>query len=215
MRTRDIPPAGRSRIERPVVTERPLPAYIPDRDLTYYREGVRWNFSSGHVLVDGHDVNRLISGGSDIGLWLGLAEGLNEYRKRVSSAARSADQFTRFEAVIEALLGRILGRMKKVYDQKRSGISWSLQDGQRSRNGIKIRSCLALYRIRKTEKARRFLKGLKGRLGILLENRNESPDDERIRDLLEDLYREVEEELSSSEAPRAARRLLPGRTGRS
>ncbi len=214
MRPRDVSPSGR--VERPPITERQAPPYVPDRNLTVFREGLRWSFNEGKVCVDGRDVSRLISDKpGDIGYWMGLAEGLHEYRKRISQAAREIDQFTRFEAVIEALMGKILARLKKVYDQKLSGISWSLQNGQLILNGINIRSFLALYRIRKTDKAKKFLRGLKTRMAVLLENRRESPDNERIREILEDLFREIEEELGpdkGEEAARSSRRLFPART---
>jgi hypothetical protein len=209
--------SSKGRIERPPVTERPIPPYVPDRDLTVYREGIRWTFSDGKIRLDGHDVNRLMNENpQDVAYWMGVAEGLNEYRKRIAAAARSVDQFARFEAVIEALLGKILGRLKKIYDQKMSGLSWTLENGQLILNGINIRSFLALYRLRKTDKARKFLRGLRGKLSVLLENRRESPDYERIRDLVEELHREIEEELAHAhsqddEAPRASRRLLPHR----
>lgn len=209
MPTRPISPGGTGRVERPPVPERGIPSPL-DRDLTTYREGVRWSFSGGKVLVDGLDVNRLISyNPSDVGHWIGLAEGLDEYRRRVVAAAREVDQFARFAAVIEALLGKIMGRLKRVYDQKMSGLTWSLENGQLILNGINIRSFLALYRIRKTEKAKKFLKGLKGKLTVLLENRQESADYERIREVVEDLHREMGELLEEDAAPRAARRLSP------
>lgn len=214
MRPRDI--SSKGRIERPPISigERPVRPFVPDRDLTVYRDGLRWTFSEGKVCLNGHDVNRLINENpQDVSYWMGLAEGLYEYRKRVSAAVRQVDQFARFEAVIEALLGKILGRLKKVYDQKMSGLSWSLENGQLILNGINIRSFLALYRLRKTDKAKRFLKGLRGKLSVLLENRRESPDYERIRDLVEELHQEINEELSAdSEAPHSSRRLLPERT---
>jgi len=214
VRTRDVPPRVGPRIPVGLPPERELPSYLPDRDLTYYRDGGRWTFSGGKIALQGHDINRVISeGGADIGMMLGIAEGLNDYRKRINSVARQVDQFARFEAVIEALLGKILGKLKKVYDQKMSGLAWELNNGQLILNGVNVRSFLALYRIRKTDKARRFLKGLKRQLAVLLENRESSPDYERIRERVEDLYREIEEELAADEPPtRSSRRLLPGRS---
>jgi len=161
--------------------------------------------------MDGKDVNQLLaSHPSDTAYWMGIAEGLNEYRKQVTTASRKVDQFTRFEAVIEAILGKILTLMKKIYDQKMSGISWTLKNGQLILNGINIRSFLALYRIRKTEKAKKFMKGLKGKLAEILQNPRQSPDNEKIHELVEILYHEMEEELSSSEEEthRHHRRLL-------
>lgn len=210
MRPRDV--TSRPRVERPIVPERPLPPYVPDRELTYFREGVKWSFSEGKIWINGYDANRLITTNpADIGYWMGLAEGLSDYRKRIAAAAREMDQFAKFRAVVEALLGKILGRLKRVYDQKVSGLSWSFENGQLILNGINIRSFLALYRIRKTDKARRFLRGLKGKLALLLENRRESPDYERIRHVVEELHREIDEELaadSEDKAARTSRRLL-------
>ncbi len=198
------------RIERPGAGEIPAQTAIHDRNLTYYRDGLRWTFSSGRVCIDGMDVNRLINDNPEnVGFFMGLAEGLNDYRKRIVASRREQDQFARFEAAVEALLTKLLGKLKKFYDQKMSGMSWTLQNGQLILNGINIRSFLALYRIRKTDKARKFLKGLRTKLGLLMENRRESPDYERIRDAITDLYREIDAELQSEEAARSAQRLLP------
>jgi hypothetical protein len=199
------------RIEHPGVGE--LPAYPPilDKNLTFYRDGLRWTFSSGRVCVDGMDVNRLVNDNPEnVGFFMGIAEGLNDYRKKIVASRREQDQFAKFEATVDALLTKILGKLKKFYDQKMSGMSWTLQNGQLILNGINIRSFLSLYRIRKTDKARKFLKGLRSRLEALLENRRESPDYERIREAIADLHREINAELMADEAPRASRRLLSG-----
>lgn len=209
IRSRDV--SGSTGVERPAVTEIPLTPYLPDRDLTVYRDGIRWSFSGGKILLDGQDVNRLVThDSSDVGLWMGLAQGLDEYRKKISREASERDQFGKFQAVVEALLGKILGRLKKAYDQKMSGLSWTLENGQLILNGINIRSFLALYKLRKTDKAKRFLKGLRTQLAVLLENPDESPDYERIHKFVEELFQEINSELEASEsAPRSSRRLLP------
>src|SRR3989338_5541777 len=114
---REVPPRvgsyspPRVPVERP--GERPLfPPYVPDRDLTYFRNGARWTFSGGKISLQGYDINQVLSDGkTDVGTFLGIAEGLNDYRKQVTSTASRTDQFTRFEAVVEALLGKILGKL--------------------------------------------------------------------------------------------------------
>ncbi|MBI2083375.1 MAG: hypothetical protein HYT76_07365 [Deltaproteobacteria bacterium] len=203
-RTRDI--SSKGRVSRPL--GRPsYPAPLPglDRDLTYYREGMRWSFSGGKILLDGYDVNELISNpNAEIGMWLGIAGGLDDYRKKVVKEARDHNQFVRFEAVIEALLGKVFGRLKKVYDEKTSGITWSMEKGQFILNGINVRSFLALYRVKRTEKARRFLEGLKTKLALILRN----PDHEKIRKTVEELYEEITEELKSG-SPSSPTRTLP------
>lgn len=176
-----------------------LPPTLIDRDLTCHQDGLRWSFSGGKVCIDGQDVNRLLSNHPfDIGFWMGLADGITEYRKKVMKTVREADQLGRFLGAIEALLGKIMGKLQKAYDQKISGLSWSLlQDGQLVLNGINVRSFLALYRVRKTEKAKKFLEGLQSKLKVLLENHQHSADYERIRGVVEELYWEVDEELNS------------------
>jgi hypothetical protein len=212
MKTREVHP--RTGVDRLPGQQPSFPSKL-DRDLTVYKEGVRWTFSNGKVLINDLDVNKLITQTHpDIAYWVGLADGLSEYRKKVSALGKDSDQFGRLDAVVEALLGKILGCLKKTYDQKMSGLSWTLQNGQLILNGINIRSFLALYRLRKTDKARKFLKGLREKLVLLMENRQESPDYDRIHDVVEELHREIEEELSSEskgEASGPARRLPPAR----
>lgn len=211
MRPREI--RRRTPIKRSPITDVPARPYVPDRDLTFYRNGARWSFTNDRVMIDGYDVNGLIGEGTeDVGLWVGIAQGLDDYRKKVTSAAREADEFMKFGAVVEALLGKILGKLKKTYDQKTSGLRWQLENGELILNGINVLSFLALYRVRKTEKARQFLKGLKTKLSYLLENRHESPDNERIREVIERLNQEIDAELKAEEAARTPRRLVPPRS---
>jgi hypothetical protein len=213
MRSQNI--TSRTKIDRTPSPETPLGPQTPqifDKDLTCYRDGIRWSFSGGKILLDGQELNRLMTHNpADMGFYMGVAEGLYDYRKKVVASARNSDQFAKFEAIIEALLGKILGQLKKFYDQKISGLSWTLQNGQLILNGINIRSFLALYRIRKTDKARKFLKGLRGKLVVLLENKRESPDYERIREVVQEVYHEMDIELAADqdhETSRTSRRLL-------
>ncbi len=188
---------------------RDLPS-VSSRNLTYYRDGIQWSFDGASLMIDGLDVNRLINDNpGNANFFMGIAEGLADYRKRVVAEARDSDQFLKFDAMMEAVLGKILGKLKKFYDQKMSGMSWSLSDGQLILNGINIRSFLALYRLRKTDKARKFLSGLRGRLADVLENRRESPDYERIRDFVTDLHQEIDRELGPDASARPFGRLLP------
>ena len=201
---RDIPPTHPGVMGPSSPVFRPNYPFVPDRDLTLFQDGLRWTFSEGKVCVDGQEVNRLLNERPvDASYWMGVAEGMSQYRKRVHKAIRDAEQFARFEAVVDALMGKILCRLKKMYDQKMSGLSWTLEDGQLVLNGINIRSFLALYRLRKTEKARKFLKGLRSRLAVLLENRQESPDYERIREMVSEIFGEVQAELAFEEASSA------------
>jgi len=191
-------------------SEAPVP---PGTNLNFHRNGIRWQFNDGKVWVDEFDVDSLISESKEeIGYWVGLAEGLSEYRKKMSKYAREQDQLERFEAVVEALLGKLMRRLKKSYDKKMTGLSWSLENGQFILNGINIRSLLALYRLRQTAKAKEFLRGLKKKLAMLLRNSEESPDYERVHQVVSDLYREIDE-VVPEETHRSGFTLLPHRAG--
>ena len=197
VKTREIP--SHFRPIRP--GERPALPRL-DKDLTYYQEGIRWNFTNGRILLNGRDVNRLISEpATEVATWMGIASGLDEYRKKILSEAREQDQFTRFEAVINALLGKIFGRLKKVYDQKTSGLSWTIENGQLILNGINIREFLARYRLNRNDKAKKFLEGMKDKLLLLFDN----PDNEKIRGTIQDLHDELEATL----VEKTARPLRP------
>lgn len=209
VRTRDI--QRRRGVRGPLEGGREPPSTpFIDRDFSYYRNGSRWSFEDGKILLDGYDINQLISQPTtEISVWLGVAGGLDDYRKKILAAAREQDQFSRFEAVVEALLGKVLGRLKKVYDQKTTGLAWSIEKGQLILNGINVRSFLALYRVKKTEKAEKFLEGLKNKLVLLLE----SPEHEKIRPLAQEVYQEISETLGDTKASRPARPLPPHRSG--
>lgn len=203
-------PYGKERVEHPIVTDLPVRPGVLDRDFTAYRDGVRWSFKEGQVFVNQTDVNHLINDNPNRAhFFMNLAEALNDYRKRVIASQRHSDQLMRFEKVIDALLMKLLGKLKKFYDQKISGLSWTMEEGQLILNGVNVQSFLSLYRIRKTDKARRFLRGLRGRLAALLENRRESPDYERIRDVVQGLYQEIDMELAAEAAAGTSLPLLP------
>ena len=219
MRPNDIRPGGIGGIPPTTPEQEPLPPAL-DRDMTVYKDGVPWKFVNGRLSVGGSDLNQLLNlpfhpsqGEADLSLWFGLADGLYDYRKKVLKLLRNTDQLSKFSAMVDAMLGKISSRLQKVYDQKMSGMSWFVDQDQLILNGINIRSFLALYRIKKTDKAKKFLKGLKGRLAVLLENRQGSQDYERVRDVVEKFYDEIDRELSAETTPPPLR-YLPGPSGK-
>lgn len=178
---------------------------ILDKEFSHYRDGMRWSFTDGKILLDGEDVNKLLdSHKTDIRAWLGIAGGIDEYRKVVNQQAREQNQFVKFEAIAEALLGKIMGHLKKVCDQKTSGLTYSIENGQLILNRINVHSFLALYRARRTEKARQFLKGIRDKLGYLLG----SPEHEKIRGMVQRLYDEISDDLGKTPEDSRSPRLL-------
>ncbi len=183
----------------------------PDRHLTYHQDGVRWQFKDGKILVNDLDVGKLISDShEEVTYWIGLSDGLNEYRKKMTKWARRQEQWGRFTNAVDALLNTLLRHLKKSYDRRMTGLSWTMEHGQFVLNGINVRSFLDLYRLRRTEKARKFLKGLKAKLATLLQHREESPHYDQVRQVVAELYRELEQELPD-ETTASLVPLLPSR----
>lgn len=208
-------PVGTGQVDTGRIGEWPSfpsePGLRPGPNLNFQRNGVRWQFNDGKVWINEFDVDQLITKShEEVGYWIGLADGLNEYRKKMLKYAREQDQFAKFEAVVDALLGKLMRRLKKSYDKKMTGLSWSIENGQFILNGVNIRSLMALYRLRQTAKAKEFLRGLKKKLAVLLRNNEESSDYERVHEVVADLYRELDE-VVPEETRRAGIPLLPHR----
>ncbi len=163
-----------------------------DPVFSYERDGHRWTFEEGHILVDGQDVNPVISEEeTTVSTLVGLVSGLDEYKRVVCDSAR-APAAGRLVALVDALIEKVLGKVKKVYDDKIFGISWTLKGDAVIVNGVNIHSFLALYRVRKTTKARRFLEGLRQKLDTLLANPAGSLRNEKARSILLKLEREID-----------------------
>lgn len=208
MRIRDRLKDIRSRRAGRPVTKPSRGLVAPDPVFSYERDGHRWTFEEGRVLVDGEDVQPVISDDeTTVGTLIGLVSGLDDYKQvvRVSPRAASAGKLV---SLMDALIEKVLGKVKKVYDEKIFGVAWKLQGDDLIVNGVNVHSFLALYRVRKTEKARRFLQGLRGKVDNLLANPSGSLRNEKARTILLGLKREINEELEKESDAALAGRLL-------
>lgn len=195
-KVRDV--ESRIRVEGTEVRPVGTPQYIPGSQMTFLRGKERWTFDGGKIFMNGYEVNGLLNGIDEISLWLGIAAGLVEYKKQVELARRREDNIGKFAATVDALLEKILGKMQRVYNEKIFGLSWKLDQGDLVINGINIRSFLSLYRIHKTDKATSYLRGIREKLGMMLADKEHTGGYERIRSVIEDLYREIKDELGES-----------------
>lgn len=184
----------------PLCDQRDVRPQFLDSDLTLRVDGELWQFQEGELKLKGHALAELMKFENiEIGGWLGLASGLYEYRKQVTRILRlqhkeeqEVSVLSLFEKTVENFLHQILKQIKKAYDQKMLGMEWSLETGrQLILNGINVRSFLAMYRVRKTDRAKKYLRGLRVRLEALLSSRTDSSDSENMRELLEELHHEM------------------------
>ena len=98
-------------------------------------------------------------------------------------------------AKVDALIERVLSRVKKIYDDKIFGLAWKLKGDDLIVNGVNVHAFLAMYQVRKTEKAYRFLMGLHHKIERLIANPSGHWRNERARASLLRLRHEIDQEL--------------------
>lgn len=176
----------------------------------FKRAGQTWSYTDSHVLLDGYDVNSMISEDEvTVGTLVGLASGLDSYKRKVMASPRQYAGAAHFIALVDALLEKIMGKVKKIYDDKMFGLSWKLKDNQLIVNGVNITSFLALYRVRKTDKAYRFLKGLSKKVDTIIANPSGSIRNEKARASLLRLKEAIDKELAKDKQTAMPGRQLP------
>lgn len=181
-----------------------------DHQLTFHSDaGDTWQFDGQHVMHNGDDVEDAIerpqAGVRD---WEDISASLNIYKDVVHG--RAPTRFARLAAAIERIQNRILSLMKRVFDEKMGAVSLRWGDGHALLNNVNIRALMAMYHVRPTAKARRYLDGLKRKLGLILSQAHVSPAYSRVQGLAQDLYNEITDSL---EIPAFDYPRLPQRTG--
>ncbi len=114
-----------------------------DAVFSFQRDGHRWSFEDGHILIDGHDVNPVISDEeTTVSTLIGMASGLDDYKHVVEGSTRAGISGAgKLVAMADALIEKVFGRVKKAYDDKIFGVTWKLKSGELIVNGINIQSC--------------------------------------------------------------------------
>lgn len=167
----------------------------PDHRLVFHRSpSEKWNFNDGHIFLNDEDIESVLDQErNNVRLQAAVSEALQEYRNEtIRQAAASAE----FLARIEAIQGKILSNMGRIWDEMSGGIRLAWGDGGYLLNNVNVRAILAMYHVRPTTKAKKFLEGLKYKLALILINKNGSSYYERINGVVKRLYEEVEGALT-------------------
>ncbi|PIR17248.1 MAG: hypothetical protein COV46_05010 [Deltaproteobacteria bacterium CG11_big_fil_rev_8_21_14_0_20_49_13] len=169
-----------------------------DHQLTFDRNSSeKWNYRDGHIYLNDEDIEVLLDESrDDVGFQSAVSDAISEYKDVVWKKDNASYQ--KFVARAESVQDRILFNMKRIYDEKTGGIRISWGDGGYLVNNINVRAILALYHIRPTDKARKFLSGLKSKLALILVNKNGSSQYERINHIVKTLYCEVDDALNQA-----------------
>lgn len=170
-----------------------------------FRQGdTLFNFAQGRLLMNHQDLAQLVSENLShlaASYWTTLARRLEEYRQWALGRATDPEQMALFAGMIATLLYKIEGRLKKKFDETTDGVAFHLEEGQLLLNGVNVHAFIQMAKRNPTQKAKVFLKGLKNRLGILLSNRFGNRNYEKIREVVERLCYEIDQELGR--APRS------------
>lgn len=134
----------------------------------------KWTFEEERrICINDVDVAEVLGeGANDVRLLCGLSQGLSEYRQHVWGKG-GRDQ-AKFNAVVFALQDTILGRLGSIYDGVTCGVKFECDGRDFWVNNVNVRSVLALYWLKPTDKARRYLAGLRDKLGLILSRRQSS-----------------------------------------
>ncbi|MBI4365409.1 MAG: hypothetical protein HY543_01170 [Deltaproteobacteria bacterium] len=152
--------------------------------------GETWTYEYGAVCLNGAAIDEwLTEETTDIGLWCGLVDGLGDYREWARD--HTVPDRERLLHAIAGLHERALIGLRHVYDQKMGGVSLSWGDGAVLINNINVRAMLAMYHVRPTERARRFLEGLRAKLALILCRQTISPDAARLEGIARATYEEL------------------------
>jgi len=151
----------------------------------------RWSYRRGHVYINDIDVNELVNkNGNDISMLSGLSFSLEEYRNFVWG--RGGRINAKFNGAVEALQGKIIGRLGSIYEGLTGGINYEYAHGAFWINNVNVQAVIALYRIRPTTKARSYLRGLRDKLFLIIARKQSSPRCDGIHDVVSKLIDEID-----------------------
>ncbi|GEM_PF-2811867 len=162
-----------------------------DRRATWRRAaGEVWTLAHGVVCVNGRDVESEVSSDRrDVAQWCQLSETLQEYLDW--AFAEESPVFQELASAIHGVQNRLLKKIRRVYDERTSGVTLTWGDGSVLLNNVNVRAILAMYHVRPTDKARRFILGLQQKLALILCQHEASPQVSRAAGAVRDLYHDI------------------------
>jgi len=163
-------------------------------------QGQRFDYRQSKILFNGQNLAELIGENlTHLGAnyWTTMSRRLAQYRDWATISVDDPESLGQFLALVHAFLTKIFSRIKKKFDETIDGVSFHLEDGQLLLNGVNVHAFLKIAKKKRTDKGRIFLKGLRNRLAVLQSNRSGNPNYEKIRETVNRLAEEIENELKA------------------
>jgi hypothetical protein len=165
--------------------------------LTFNRDAnEKWTFRDGRIYLNNEDIEDALNEEHDnVRFQSAVSDAISEYKDLVYE--RGNGNWAKFSTRADTVQDKILCNMRRIYDERTGGIRLAWGDGSYLLNNLNVRALLAMYHVRPTEKARKFLHGLKSKLALILINKNGNCQYERINGVIKALYDEVDTALNS------------------
>lgn len=171
--------------------------------------GELWEFD-GRLLYNQQDIEDVIEAPENgVREWSVLSEGIESYKQHVYLHCRS--RYADVAQRAQMAQCRMEHHFRRVFDEKMGGLHLQFGDGTILMHDLNVRALLAMYHVRPTEKAWRFLENLRTKLALILANPQGSARLARVHDQVQDIYDELESSLNTApiDRPRLPRRPEP------
>ena len=207
-------------IQQAEIPESKVSHNLPKSDGSLTLQTGKWQFIRGQLILNGRNVGTLLEQAVDqpAAFWNALANDLNVFlettlrssgkkRKKKKNLLDIDDEdeldptgeLSKLAGLVEAYIAKIMRLLKRKYDEKTDGLSFQLdEDGQLIVNGMNVSAFILMSRQYPSNKARLFLKGLKNRLGLILSNKSGNNNYEKIREVTERLFAEIDREIETT-----------------
>lgn len=174
---------GRTRrggVERSRSVDLPL-----DHQLTFQPDPTeKWTFKNDRIFVNDDDANELINEhGNDIGFLTDASVGIELYKQYVWKCGGQGQ--AKFNAAVNALQGKIAGRLGSLYEGLVGGVRYEYADETLWINNVNVQAVITLYRLRPTIQAREYLKGLRTKLFLIIARQHSNPGVNGIHDVVD------------------------------
>jgi hypothetical protein len=165
-----------------------------DHQLTCVQNGEKWTYRDNRILIDDEDARGVIGeAANDVGVLCSVSQGLHDYQQHVWS--RGGKGNAKFNGAVHSLQDTIGGRLGSIYEDMTGGVRFECRGEDFWINNINVRSVLNLYRLKPTDKARRYLMGLQQKLDLILSRQRSSTRYDGVREPARQLSLEIEAAL--------------------
>ncbi len=153
-------------------------------------QGEVWSYKGGRIYLNNAEIEEYLKTDTpDIGQWCHILDSLKAYDDWAYS--NKARQFRALHFSINGIQERMLKHLRGMYHTRMGGITLTFGEGALLLNNVNVRALLAMYHVRPTEKARRFLEGMKSKLALILCQHHGNPQVSRVAGLVQALYEEL------------------------